>query len=73
MGQGIRERDVGGWLTGSAWDWTPVYEAITKVAVSGSFTGSKYNANWVGSFADNDNPLTLASFGSSVTSWSSMP
>jgi basic membrane protein A len=60
--------DPSGWLTGSAWDWTPVYEAITKVAVSGSFTGSKYNANWVGSFADNDNPLTLASFGSSVPS-----
>ena len=60
--------DPSGWLTGSAWDWTPVYEAITKVAVSGSFTGSKYNANWVGSFAGNDNPLTLASFGSSVPS-----
>jgi simple sugar transport system substrate-binding protein/basic membrane protein A len=60
--------DPSGWLTGSAWDWTPVYEVITKAAVSGSFTGSKYNANWVGSFADNDNPLTLASFGSSVPS-----
>jgi basic membrane protein A len=58
--------DPSGWLTGAAWDWAPVYEAITKVAVSGSFTGSKYNANWVGSFAGNDNPLTLASFGSSV-------
>ncbi|MGB8963126.1 MAG: BMP family ABC transporter substrate-binding protein [Pseudonocardiaceae bacterium] len=58
--------DPSGWLTGSAWDWTPVYEAITKVALSGNFTGSKYNANWVGSFADDDNPLTLASFGSSV-------
>jgi hypothetical protein len=30
------------------------------------FTGSPYNANWVGTFARNDNPLTLASFGSSV-------
>ncbi len=58
--------DPSGWLTGSAWNWTPVYEAITKVALSGNFTGSKYNANWVGSFADHDNPLTLASFGSSV-------
>jgi basic membrane protein A and related proteins len=58
--------DPSGWLTGSAWDWTPVYEAITKVALDGSFKGSKYNANWVGDFADNDNPLTLASFGSSV-------
>ena len=25
---------------------------------AGTFTGSKYNANWVGTFADNDNPLT---------------
>jgi simple sugar transport system substrate-binding protein/basic membrane protein A len=56
--------DPSGWLTGSGRDWTPAYEAITKVAVS----GSKYNANWVGSFAGNDNPLTLASFGSSVPS-----
>lgn len=30
------------------------------------FTGGPYNANWVGTFAHNDNPLTLASFGSSV-------
>lgn len=59
--------DPSGWLTGSSWDWTPVYEAITKAALGGTFAGSKYNANWVGSFADNDNPLTLASFGSSVS------
>ena len=49
--------DPSGWLTGSAWDWTSVYESITKVALGGSFKGSPYNANWVGSFADNDNPL----------------
>jgi simple sugar transport system substrate-binding protein/basic membrane protein A len=58
--------DPSGWLTGSTWDWAPVYEAITKTVSDGSFTGSKYNANWVGSFADNNNPLTLASFGTSV-------
>lgn len=59
--------DPSGWLTGSAWNWAPVYEAITKTALAGTFTGSKYNANWIGSFANNDNPLELASFGSSVS------
>lgn len=58
--------DPSGWLTGSAWDWTPVYEAIVKTVQAGTFTGSKYNANWVGTFADHDNPLQLASFGASV-------
>jgi basic membrane protein A len=60
--------DPTGWLTGSAWNWAPVYEAITKTVIAGSFTGGKYNANWIGSFANNDSPLELASFGSSVTS-----
>jgi basic membrane protein A and related proteins len=58
--------DPSGWLTGSTWDWAPIYEDITTVATGGTFTGSKYNANFVGSFADGDNPLTLASFGTSV-------
>jgi basic membrane protein A and related proteins len=58
--------DPSGWLTGSAWDWTPVYTDIIKTVLSGKFTGSKYNANWVGTFAANDNPLQLAAFGSSV-------
>jgi simple sugar transport system substrate-binding protein/basic membrane protein A len=58
--------DPSGWLTGSAWDWAPVYEAITAAVDNGTFTGGKYNANWVGTFADNDNPLTLAPFGTSV-------
>jgi simple sugar transport system substrate-binding protein/basic membrane protein A len=59
--------DPDGWLTGSAWDWAPIYTKIIDSAKSGKFKGSDYNANWVGSFADGDNPLTLASFGSSVS------
>ncbi|AYG03248.1 BMP family ABC transporter substrate-binding protein [Gryllotalpicola protaetiae] len=58
--------DPDGWLTGSAWKWAPVYEAIIKSVEGGTFTGSKYNANWTGTFADGNNPLQLASFGSSV-------
>lgn len=60
--------DPSGWLTGSAWDWTPLYESIVKTVMSGKFTGSQYNANFVGTFAAHDNPLTLAPFGSSVPS-----
>jgi simple sugar transport system substrate-binding protein/basic membrane protein A len=58
--------DPAGWLTGSAWNWSPVYEKIITSAKAGTFKGSPYNANWVGTFADHDNPLSLASFGSSV-------
>jgi basic membrane protein A len=56
-----------GWLTGSVWDWAPVYSKIVATAASGKFTASKYNANWVGSFQTKDNPLTLAKFGPAVT------
>jgi basic membrane protein A len=58
--------DPSGWLTGSVWDWAPLYESIIKTAQAGTFTGSKYNANFIGTFASGDNPLTLAPFGSSV-------
>jgi simple sugar transport system substrate-binding protein/basic membrane protein A len=58
--------DPSGWLTGSVWDWAPLYESIIKTAQSGKFTGSKYNANFIGTFKGGDNPLTLAPFGSSV-------
>jgi basic membrane protein A len=58
--------DPAGWLTGSVWNWAPLYESIIKTATAGKFTGSKYNANFIGTFADGDNPLTLAPFGKSV-------
>jgi basic membrane protein A and related proteins len=59
--------DPSGWLTGSEWEWAPVYESIAKTIISGDFTGSKYNGNWVGTFQNNDNPLTLAPFGPKVS------
>jgi simple sugar transport system substrate-binding protein/basic membrane protein A len=54
------------WLTGSAWNWTPVMKDIVKTVSEGKFKGSQYNANWIGTFANGDNPLELASFGPSV-------
>ncbi|MDX6246104.1 MAG: basic rane protein [Frankiales bacterium] len=59
--------DPSGWLTGSAWNWGPIYEKIITTAAAGTFKGSPYNANWVGDFAHDNNPLTLASIGSSVS------
>ncbi len=60
--------DPSGWLTGSVWNWAPVYTNIIKTVLSGHFAGSIYNTNWVGTFATNNNPLTLAPFGPAVTS-----
>jgi simple sugar transport system substrate-binding protein/basic membrane protein A len=59
--------DPSGWLTGSMWNWAPLYEQIIKTASAGHFTGSKYNANFIGTFASGDNPLKLAPFGSHVS------
>jgi basic membrane protein A len=56
-----------GWLTGSVWAWGPLYQKIVATVLAGKFTGSVYNANWVGSFQTKNNPLTLAPFGKSVT------
>jgi simple sugar transport system substrate-binding protein/basic membrane protein A len=58
--------DPRGWLTGSAWSWSPLYEQIVRTAVSGKFTGSRFNANFQGTFANKSNPLILAPFGKSV-------
>ena len=35
-----------GWLTGSEWNWGPLYTDIVKTAIEGKFTGSQYNANY---------------------------
>ncbi len=58
--------DPSGWLTGSAWNWKTIYEKIIKSVETKTFTGGPYNADWTGSISTGDNPLQLASFGSSV-------
>jgi simple sugar transport system substrate-binding protein/basic membrane protein A len=54
------------WLTGAAWNWAPVFKNIVDQVEKGTFTGSEYNANWVGSFTAGNNPIELARFGSAV-------
>jgi basic membrane protein A len=57
----------GGWVAGSVWNWSPLYEQMIKTAVSGKFAGSRFNANFVGTLANGDNPMAPAPFGRSVS------
>lgn len=56
-----------GWITGSEWDWGPLYVDIVKTALAGNFTGSKYNANYRVGFKTGDNPFVQSKFGPVVT------
>jgi simple sugar transport system substrate-binding protein/basic membrane protein A len=59
--------DPTGWVTGGAWDWTPVYTQIIKAVEKSKFTGSQWNSNWFGSYSYHDNPFVLAPYGPSVS------
>ncbi len=56
-----------GWLTGSQWDWAPMYVDIVKTALAGDFTGSKYNANYRVGLKTGDNPFVQSVYGPSVS------
>jgi simple sugar transport system substrate-binding protein/basic membrane protein A len=58
-----------GWLTGSEWNWGPMYSVMVKSVLAGTFTGSAYNANWTLGFNSKDvpSPMQLSKFGPSVT------
>ena len=56
-----------GWLTGSEWNWGPLYSDIVKTAIAGKFTGSEYNANYRANMASGKNPFVASKFGPSVT------
>lgn len=55
-----------GWLTGSVWNWGPLYTDIVKTIQEGKWKGSKYDADYRVGFADSD-VIELAPFGSAVT------
>ena len=56
-----------GWLTGSEWDWGPLYTDIVKTVLAGDFTGSKYNANYRVGLKTGQNPFVQSVYGPSVT------
>ena len=56
-----------GWLTGSEWNWGPLYSDIVQTAIDGDFVGSDYNANYRANMAGGANPFVASTFGPSVT------
>jgi len=56
-----------GWLGGSEWAWADLYNDIVKTSLDGSFTGSKYNANFRVGYHDGKNPFVQSKFGPAVT------
>jgi basic membrane protein A and related proteins len=55
-----------GWIAGSEWAWSDLYIDIVKTAQSGSFTGSKFNANYRVGYQTGTNPFVASKFGPSV-------
>jgi simple sugar transport system substrate-binding protein/basic membrane protein A len=58
-----------GWLTGSEWKWGPLYAAMVKSILAGTFSGGKFNTNYSLGFSGGSgipSPMALAPFGPSV-------
>jgi simple sugar transport system substrate-binding protein/basic membrane protein A len=55
------------WLTGSEWNWGPLYTKIAQTAVDGKFAGSPYNANYRVGLKTGDNPFVQSKYGPAVT------
>jgi basic membrane protein A len=56
-----------GWLTGSQWNWGPLYTKIVQSVVDGKFTGSEFNANYRVGLKTGDNPFVQSPYGPSVS------
>lgn len=56
-----------GWLTGSQWNWGPLYEDIVQTALDGKFTGSVYNANYRVGMQTGINPIEQSPYGPAVS------
>lgn len=56
-----------GWLAGSEWAWNDLFTDIVKTAMAGSFTGSKYNANFRIGYHDGANPFVQSKYGPAVS------
>jgi simple sugar transport system substrate-binding protein/basic membrane protein A len=56
-----------GWITGSEWDWGPLYDDIVSTTLAGHFTGSKYNADYRVGLRTGDNPFVQSAYGSMIS------
>jgi simple sugar transport system substrate-binding protein/basic membrane protein A len=59
-----------GWLTGSEWNWGPLYGSMFSAIETGKFSGSAFNGNYTLGFASKKipSPMKLSPYGPSVTS-----
>jgi basic membrane protein A and related proteins len=55
-----------GWVAGSQWAWTDLYNEIVDTALAGKFTGSPYNANYRVGYHDGKNPFVQSPFGTMI-------
>lgn len=55
-----------GWITGSEWNWGPLYTDIVRTSIDGGFTGSKYNADYREGLRTGSNPFVQSAYGSMV-------
>ncbi|HET9517233.1 MAG TPA: BMP family ABC transporter substrate-binding protein [Actinoplanes sp.] len=56
-----------GWLTGSEWNWGPLYTEIVQTSLDGKFVGGKFNANYRVGLKTGDNPFVSSAYGPAVT------
>ena len=56
-----------GWLTGSEWNWGPLYTNLVHTVLDGKFKGSVFNANYRVGYKTGDNPFVESKYGPSVT------
>ena len=57
-----------GWLTGSEWDWGPLYTDIVGTVADGDFTNSDYDGNFRVGLQTGTNPFVQSEYGRDVTS-----
>lgn len=55
-----------GWITGSEWNWGPLYTDIVKTVMAGDFKDSDYNGDFRVGLQTGDNPFVQSKYGSMV-------
>ncbi len=55
-----------GWITGSEWNWGPLYTDIVKTVMAGDFKDSPYNGDYRVGLQTGDNPFVQSKYGTMV-------
>jgi basic membrane protein A and related proteins len=56
-----------GWLTGSEWNWGPLYTQIVETVMAGEFEGSEFDGDYRVGLQTGDNPFIQSPYGPSVS------